>query len=226
MMNALYALNLYKTFKNRKVVNNVSLNVLKGEIVGLLGPVNAGITTTLEILAGIISPDTGKICFDNKEITNFSIFQRANLGIAYLGNKPSIFREFSVEKNILAVLEQKYIRKADQKLKMEMLIEEFELTKKRKKAGKLLSEGERRRTEIARALAINPGFVLLDEPFTGLDNQSKEIIKTSIRKMKDENLGILISDRSANETFSVVDRAYLMFEGKLLKSGTVDELRN
>lgn len=220
----LRAENLVKKYKKRTVVNHVSVAVEQGEIVGLLGPNGAGKTTSFYMIVGLIKPNEGKIFLDSEEITHLPMYRRAKLGIGYLAQEASVFRKLSVEENILAVLEMTKLPKAAQKEKMESLLEEFSLTHVRKNLGMVLSGGERRRTEIARALAVDPNFVLLDEPFAGVDPIAVEEIQGIVAQLKNKNIGILITDHNVNETLSITDRAYLMFEGKLLKAGTAEEL--
>lgn len=216
--------NLIKIYKGRKVVNNISVEVEQGEIVGLLGPNGAGKTTSFYMIVGLIKPNSGKVFLDQEEITPLPMYRRAKRGIGYLAQEASVFRKLSVEENIMAVLEMTNLPKKAQKEKMEELLEEFSLTHVRKNLGMVLSGGERRRTEIARALAVDPNFVLLDEPFAGVDPIAVEEIQTIVAKLKNKNIGILITDHNVNETLSITDRAYLMFEGKLLKAGTAEEL--
>lgn len=216
--------NLIKKYKNRLVVNDVSVNVKQGEIVGLLGPNGAGKTTSFYMIVGLIKPNTGRVYLDDEDITDLPMYQRARKGLGYLAQEASVFRELSVEDNIGAVLEMSNMPKAQQKEKIESLMEEFSLTHVRKNLGKVLSGGERRRTEIARALAVDPKFVLLDEPFAGVDPIAVEEIQTIVARLKDKNIGILITDHNVNETLSITDRAYLLFEGKILRSGTAEEL--
>jgi len=216
--------NLIKTYKKRKVVNDVSVQVEQGEIVGLLGPNGAGKTTTFYMIVGLIKPNEGNIFLEDENITHLPMFRRAKLGIGYLAQEPSVFRKLTVEENIMAVLEMTKLSKQAQKEKMESLLEEFSLTHVRKNKGQVLSGGERRRTEIARALSVDPKFVLLDEPFAGVDPIAVEEIQSIVFKLKQKNIGILITDHNVNETLSITDRAYLMFEGKLLKAGTAEEL--
>lgn len=216
--------NLIKVYKKRKVVNNVSVEVNQGEIVGLLGPNGAGKTTTFYMIVGLIKPNEGSIHLDSEDITPLPMFKRAQLGIGYLAQEPSVFRKLTVEQNIMAVLEMTKLSKTEQKEKMESLLEEFSLTHVRKNLGRVLSGGERRRTEIARALSVDPKFVLLDEPFAGVDPIAVEEIQTIVAQLKNRNIGILITDHNVQETLSITDRAYLMFEGKLLKAGTAEEL--
>ncbi|MTI21892.1 LPS export ABC transporter ATP-binding protein [Fulvivirga sp. RKSG066] len=216
--------NLVKKYKKRTVVNHVSVQVEQGEIVGLLGPNGAGKTTTFYMIVGLIKPNEGEIFLDGENITDLPMYRRAKLGIGYLAQEASVFRKLTVEENIMAVLEMRNIPKKEQKEKMEALLEEFSLTHVRKNLGVVLSGGERRRTEIARALAVDPNFVLLDEPFAGVDPIAVEEIQTIVAKLKEKNIGILITDHNVNETLSITDRAYLMFEGKLLKAGSAEDL--
>ncbi len=218
--------NLIKTYGQRTVVKNVSLSVNQGEIVGLLGPNGAGKTTTFYMVVGFIKPNEGRVYLENANITSQPMYKRARLGIGYLPQEPSVFRKLSVEDNIRAVLEMMRISKAEQASKLESLIEEFGLEKVRKNDGDTLSGGERRRTEIARALATNPSFILLDEPFAGIDPIAVEDIQTIVYKLKARNIGILITDHNVQETLSITDRAYLMYDGAILKDGTAEELAN
>jgi lipopolysaccharide export system ATP-binding protein len=222
----LRAEHLIKKYKTRTVVNDVSVEVQQGEIVGLLGPNGAGKTTSFYMIVGLIKPNEGKIFLENEEITPLPMFQRAKKGIGYLAQEASVFRKLTVEENILAVLEMRDYTKQQRKEKMEQLIEEFSLQKVRKNLGMSLSGGERRRTEIARALAVDPKFVLLDEPFAGVDPIAVEEIQTIVARLKNKNIGILITDHNVDETLSITDRAYLMVDGKLFKSGTAEELAN
>ena len=220
----LRAEHLLKIYKGRSVVNDISVQVSQGEIVGLLGPNGAGKTTSFYMIVGLVQPNSGKIFLEEQDITTLPMYKRAKLGIGYLAQEASVFRKLSVEENILAVLEMTSLTKVQQKEKMESLLEEFSLTHVRKNLGMVLSGGERRRTEIARALAVDPKFVLLDEPFAGVDPIAVEEIQTIVAKLKTKNIGILITDNNVNETLSITDRAYLMFEGRLLKAGTAEEL--
>lgn len=222
----LKAEHLVKKYKTRTVVNNVSVSVQQGEIVGLLGPNGAGKTTTFYMTVGLIKPNEGKIFLENEDITSLPMYQRAKRGIGYLAQEASVFRKLTVEENILAVLEMRDYTKQQRKEKTEQLIEEFSLQKVRKSMGMSLSGGERRRTEIARALAVDPKFVLLDEPFAGVDPIAVEEIQTIVARLKNKNIGILITDHNVDETLSITDRAYLMVDGKLFKSGTAEELAN
>ena len=216
--------NLVKKYGRRTVVNHVSINVTQGEIVGLLGPNGAGKTTTFYMTVGLITPNEGKIFLNDKDITKFPVYRRAQNGIGYLAQEASVFRKMTVEDNIRAVLEMTPLNKAEQKEKLETLIEEFSLQKVRKNYGDRLSGGERRRTEIARCLAINPKFIMLDEPFAGVDPIAVEDIQSVVHKLKAKNIGILITDHNANETLNITDRAYLLFDGKILFQGTSEEL--
>ena len=220
----LRAEHLIKKYKKRRVVNDISVSVNQGEIVGLLGPNGAGKTTTFYMIVGLIKPNEGSIFLDEENITDLAMYRRAKKGIGYLAQEASVFRKLSVEDNILAVLEMTKLSKVEQKEKMESLLEEFSLTHVRKNLGMVLSGGERRRTEIARALAVDPSFVLLDEPFAGVDPIAIEEIQTIVAQLKNKNIGILITDHNVDETLSITDRAYLMFEGNLLKAGTPEEL--
>ncbi|MCB9034817.1 MAG: LPS export ABC transporter ATP-binding protein [Chitinophagales bacterium] len=220
----LIASHLVKIYNSRKVVNDVSLEVNQGEIVGLLGPNGAGKTTSFYMTTGLVKPDSGKVYLNEQDISTMAMYKRAKLGIGYLPQENSVFRSLSVEDNIKAILEFRPISKQAQKDKLEDLLNEFGLTHIRKTKGKLLSGGERRRTEIARALASDPKFILLDEPFAGIDPIAVEDIQYIVAKLKFKNIGILITDHNVQETLSITDRAYLMFEGKLLKQGTAEEL--
>ncbi|MCU4165284.1 LPS export ABC transporter ATP-binding protein [Carboxylicivirga caseinilyticus] len=216
--------NLIKKYKNRTVVKGVSVSLEQGEIVGLLGPNGAGKTTTFYMTVGLIKPNSGKIYLNDEEITNDAVFRRAQKGIGYLAQEASVFRKLSVEDNIRSVLEMTNYSKQYQKERMEELLEEFSLTHIRKSQGIQLSGGERRRTEIARALAINPKFILLDEPFAGVDPIAVRDIQEIVAKLKFKNIGILITDHNVHETLAICDRAYLLFEGKILKAGTAEDL--
>jgi lipopolysaccharide export system ATP-binding protein len=222
----LRAENLIKRYKKRTVVNNVSVRVEQGEIVGLLGPNGAGKTTSFYMIVGLIKPNEGTIYLDEQNITDLPMYQRAKIGIGYLAQEASVFRKLTVEENIMAPLEMRDIPKKDRKEKVEKLLEEFSLTHVRKNLGMVLSGGERRRTEIARALAVDPKFVLLDEPFAGVDPIAVEEIQGIVGRLKKRNIGILITDHNVDETLSITDRAYLMVEGKLFKAGTSEELAN
>lgn len=220
----LRAENIIKTYGKRTVVKGVSFDVKQGEIVGLLGPNGAGKTTSFYMVVGFIKPTQGHVYLDSEEITDLPMYRRAQKGIGYLPQEPSVFRKLSVEDNIKAVLEMTTLSKIEQEEKLELLIDEFNLHKVRKGLGDTLSGGERRRTEIARALASNPGFILLDEPFAGIDPIAVEDIQYIVAKLKTKNIGILITDHNVQETLSITDRAYLMFEGNILKAGTAEEL--
>ncbi len=216
--------NLVKKYRQRTVVNHVSINVTQGEIVGLLGPNGAGKTTTFYMTVGLITPNEGEIFLNDLNITKYPVYKRAQNGIGYLAQEPSVFRKLSVENNIKAVLEMTNTSREYQREKLESLISEFRLQKVRKNLGDQLSGGERRRTEIARCLAINPKFIMLDEPFAGVDPIAVEDIQYIVYKLKEKNIGILITDHNAPETLSITDRAYLLFEGKILFQGTSEEL--
>ena len=220
----LIAKNIFKSYQGRNVVNDVSVEVKQGEIIGLLGPNGAGKTTTFYTIVGLIKPESGKITVDDNDITSFPMYKRAQQGIGYLAQEPSVFRKLSVEDNIRAVLELTNIDKKQQEERVEKLINEFGLQKIRKNNGDLLSGGERRRTEIARALASNPKFVLLDEPFAGVDPIAVEDIQKIVSHLKKKNIGILITDHNVQETLAITDRTYLMFEGKILKAGVPEDL--
>ena len=215
---------LIKSYRSRTVVNNVSIDVNQGEIVGLLGPNGAGKTTTFYMVVGLIKPDEGKVFLNNEDITRLPMYKRAQMGIGYLPQEASVFRKLSVEDNIKAVLEMTKLTKKEQKIKLEALLDEFNLHPVRKNNGDSISGGERRRTEIARALAVDPKFILLDEPFAGVDPIAVEDIQTVVAKLKYRNIGILITDHNVNETLSICDRAYLLIEGKIFKHGTAEEL--
>ena len=220
----LKAKGLFKSYKGRKVVNDIEIEVNQGEIVGLLGPNGAGKTTSFYMIVGLIKPDGGKISLDKDEITKLPMYLRAKKGIGYLAQEASVFRKLSIEDNIKAVLELTNLSKKDQNSKLESLLDEFNLQKIRKNRGDLLSGGERRRTEIARALATDPKFVLLDEPFAGVDPIAVEDIQKIISHLKKRNIGILITDHNVQETLAITDRTYLMFEGNILKSGKPEDL--
>ena len=215
---------LVKKYRTRTVVNHVSINVKQGEIVGLLGPNGAGKTTTFYMTVGLVTPNHGRIYLDDTEITDYPVYKRARLGIGYLAQEASIFRKMTVEDNIRAVLEMTDRPKDYQQAKTESLIEEFGLQKVRKNLGDRLSGGERRRAEIARCLAIDPKFIMLDEPFAGVDPIAVQDIQTIVARLKHKNIGILITDHNVHETLSITDRAYLLFEGKVLFQGTAEEL--
>lgn len=216
--------NLVKKYRQRTVVNHVSIDVTQGEIVGLLGPNGAGKTTTFYMTVGLVTPNEGEIFLNDLNITKYPVYKRAQNGIGYLAQEPSVFRKMSVEDNIRSVLEMTNTTKEYQKEKLESLISEFSLEKVRKNLGDQLSGGERRRTEIARCLAISPKFIMLDEPFAGVDPIAVEEIQSVVYKLKEKNIGILITDHNAPETLSITDRAYLLFEGKILFQGTSEEL--
>ena len=218
------AKNIVKSYRNRRVVDTISLDVKQGEIVGLLGPNGAGKTTSFYMIVGLVKPDEGYVYLNNEDITNQPMYRRAQIGIGYLAQEASVFRKLSVEDNILAVMEMTDLSKSEQNTKLESLLNEFGLQHIRKNQGDLLSGGERRRTEIARCLATDPKFILLDEPFAGVDPIAVEDIQQIVSKLKDKNIGILITDHNVHETLSITDRAYLLYEGKILKSGTADEL--
>ena len=216
--------NLVKKYRQRTVVNNVSINVHQGEIVGLLGPNGAGKTTTFYMTTGLVTPNEGRVFLNDVDITTLPVYRRAQLGIGYLPQEASVFRTLSVEDNIRTILEMTDLTPAEQKDRLEQLISEFHLQKVRKNLGNRLSGGERRRTEIARGLAINPRFIMLDEPFAGVDPIAVEDIQSIVYSLKSKNIGILITDHNAPETLSITDRAYLLFEGKILFQGTSEEL--
>ena len=222
----LSAVEIEKSYKGRKVVKAISVSVEQGEIVGLLGPNGAGKTTSFYMIVGLIKPQAGRILLDDIDITSFPMYKRAQNGIGYLAQEASVFRKLSVEDNILSVLQLSKLNKNQQNEKMEALLEEFGLTHIRKSRGDLLSGGERRRTEIARALATNPSFILLDEPFAGVDPLAVEDIQKIVRDLTKRNIGILITDHNVQETLAITDRTYLMFEGSILKDGKPEELAN
>lgn len=215
---------LVKTYSSRTVVNHVNIDVRQGEIVGLLGPNGAGKTTTFYMVVGLIRPDEGEVFLNDENITRLPMYQRAKMGIGYLPQEASVFRKLSVEDNIMAVLEMTSLSKREQREKLESLIAEFRLQHVRKSNGDVLSGGERRRTEIARALAVSPKFILLDEPFAGIDPIAVEDIQAVVARLKYKNIGILITDHNVTETLSICDRAYLLIEGKIFKHGTAEEL--
>ena len=218
--------NLNKKYKSRTVANNVSLQVQQGEIVGLLGPNGAGKTTSFYMIVGMVKPNSGKIFLDNTDITKEPMYRRAQLGIGYLPQEASVFRKLSIEDNLYAILEMTKLTKKEQQLKAEKLLDEFGLIHVRKNLGDQLSGGERRRTEIARALATDPKFILLDEPFAGVDPIAVEDIQHVIKKLKEKNIGILITDHNVHETLNITDRAYLLYSGSVIKSGTAEDLAN
>ena len=216
--------NLIKRYKQRTVVDNVSIQVSQGEIVGLLGPNGAGKTTSFYMIVGLVKPNEGEIYLNDEKITSLPMYKRAQSGIGYLAQEASVFRKLSVEDNIRAVLEMTKLSKEEQNRKTESLLDEFGLQRIRKSRGDLLSGGERRRTEIARALAVDPKFILLDEPFAGVDPIAVEDIQSIVSHLRDRNIGVLITDHNVHETLTIVDRAYLLFEGRILKAGTAQEL--
>mgnify|MGYP006294172989 CR=1 FL=1 len=220
----LSASNIVKKYRSRSVVKGVSFEVSQGEIVGLLGPNGAGKTTSFYMVVGLIKPNEGQVFLDNEDITRYPMYRRAQKGIGYLAQEASVFRKLTVEQNIRGVLEMTRMSKQEQHQKLEGLLDEFGLQHIRKNRGDLLSGGERRRTEIARALAVNPKFILLDEPFAGVDPIAVEDIQEIVASLKNKNIGILITDHNVQETLAITDRTYLMFEGRILKSGTAEEL--
>ena len=222
----LRAENIRKRYGKREVVKGVSFDVKQGEIVGLLGPNGAGKTTSFYMIVGLVRPNEGKVFLDDKEITTSPMYKRAQMGIGYLPQEVSVFRKLSVEDNITAILEMMPLTKAEQAARLEELLDEFSLNHVRKNLGHNLSGGEKRRTEIARALASNPSFILLDEPFAGVDPIAVEDIQQIVSKLKEKNIGILITDHNVQETLSITDRAYLLFGGSILKAGTAEELAN
>jgi len=217
---------IVKKYRQRIVVNHVSIQVEQGEIVGLLGPNGAGKTTSFYMIVGMVKPNSGKIFLDDKEITHEPMYKRAQLGVGYLPQEASVFRKLSIEDNLKAVLQMTKLTAKEQNLKVESLLDEFALHHVRKNLGDQLSGGERRRTEIARALATSPKFILLDEPFAGVDPIAVEDIQTVVRKLKEKNIGILITDHNVHETLSITDRAYLLYSGSVIKSGTAEDLAN
>ena len=222
----LYTKDLVKRYKTRTVVDHVSIEVNQGEIVGLLGPNGAGKTTTFYMIVGLIKPNEGSIFLEDQELTNEPVYKRAQKGVGYLAQEASVFRRLSVEDNIRAVLQMTNFTKEYQKERLENLIEEFRLTKVRKSLGIQLSGGERRRTEIARAVAIHPKFILLAEPFAGVDPIAVEDIQSIVATLKNKNIGVIITDHNVHETLSITDRTYLLFEGRILKAGTAEDLAN
>ena len=222
----LHTTEISKSYRGRQVVKTVSIEVNQGEIVGLLGPNGAGKTTSFYMIVGLVSPEVGKVYLDDIDITKMPMYKRAQLGIGYLPQEVSVFRKLSVEDNILAILEMTNLNKVQRKEKLEKLLEEFRLTHVRKNLGNRLSGGEKRRTEIARALATDPKFVLLDEPFAGVDPIAVEDIQSIVAELRNRNIGVLITDHNVQETLSITDRAYLLFEGSILKAGTAEELAN
>jgi lipopolysaccharide export system ATP-binding protein len=218
--------NLVKKYKSRTVANNVSVQVQQGEIVGLLGPNGAGKTTSFYMIVGMVKPNSGKIYLDDKDITQEPMYKRAQLGVGYLPQEASVFRKLSIEDNLRAVLEMTKLTKAEQAHKVESLLDEFALHHVRKNLGDQLSGGERRRTEIARALATDPKFILLDEPFAGVDPIAVEDIQSVVRKLKEKNIGILITDHNVHETLNITDRTYLLYAGEVIKSGSAEDLAN
>ena len=220
----IHTIGLVKQYGKRVVVNNVSFEVQQGEIVGLLGPKGAGKTTSFYMVVGLVKPDMGDVYLNEVNITKLPMFKRAKLGIGYLPQEASIFRKLSVQDNISSVLEMTTLTRGEQQKKLELLLDEFRLTHVRRSNGDVLSGGERRRTEIARALAVDPKFILLDEPFAGIDPIAVEDIQGIVDKLRYKNIGILITDHNVQETLSITDRAYLLFEGKILKSGSAEEL--
>lgn len=222
----LWTQDLVKKYRQRTVVKEVSVEVNQGEIIGLLGPNGAGKTTSFYMIVGLIKPNQGKVFLDDMEITQMPMYRRAQLGVGYLAQEASVFRQLSIEDNLKAVMQFTKMTKAEQKDKLESLLEEFGLQHIRKSKGIQLSGGERRRTEIARALAVSPNFILLDEPFAGVDPIAVEDIQMIVSKLKKKNIGILITDHNVHETLTIVDRAYLLFEGSILKQGTAEDLAN
>jgi lipopolysaccharide export system ATP-binding protein len=220
----LQAKNIEKTYKNRTVVKGISFEVNQGEVVGLLGPNGAGKTTSFYMVVGLINPDKGNVYLGEKDITKLAMYKRAKLGIGYLPQEASVFRDLSVEDNIMAILEFTSLNKSEQKVRLEELLSEFGLQHVRKSKGSVLSGGERRRTEIARGLATSPKFILLDEPFAGIDPIAVEDIQKIIVKLKRKDIGVLITDHNVQETLSITDRAYLLFEGNIIKMGSAEDL--
>lgn len=216
--------NLKKIYGRKEVVKEVSLNIKRGEVVGLLGPNGAGKTTSFYMITGMIRPNKGKIYFDDQDITNIPMYKRARMGMGYLAQEPSIFTKLSVEDNLRLVLEITDLNKVDQRKRLEELLEEFSIGHIRESKAMMLSGGERRRTEIARSLIMNPDFILLDEPFAGIDPIAVEDIQNIVQTLKNKGIGILITDHNVRETLSITDRAYLLYDGRVLKHGTIDEL--
>ena len=223
---SIVATGLVKEYNQQRVVNEVDLTVDRGEIVGLLGPNGAGKTTTFYMVVGLVKLDSGKICLDGKDITNLPVFQRARRGIGYLSQEPSVFRKMTVQNNILAILQARNLSREEVQQKLEELLEEFDISHLRNRMGYQLSGGERRRVEIARSLATDPSFILLDEPFAGVDPIAVNDIQNIITYLKERGLGVLITDHSVRETLSITDRAYIMHEGRILLSGSYDEVAN
>ena len=223
---SIVATGLVKEYNKQRVVNEVDLTVDRGEIVGLLGPNGAGKTTTFYMVVGLVKPDSGKICLDGKDITNLPVFQRARRGIGYLSQEPSVFRKMTVQNNILAIFQARNLSREEVQQKLEELLEEFDISHLRNRMGYQLSGGERRRVEIARSLATDPSFILLDEPFAGVDPIAVNDIQNIITYLKERGLGVLITDHSVRETLSITDRAYIMHEGRILLSGSSDEVAN
>ncbi len=218
--------NLVKRYKKRAVVNNVSVDVRQGEVVGLLGPNGAGKTTTFYMIVGMVSPDDGKVYLDDAEITNIAMYKRARMGLGYLPQEASVFRKMTVEENLMAVLQMMDVNHSDRKRRCEELMNDFSITQIARSKGYMLSGGERRRTEIARSLATEPKFILLDEPFAGIDPIAVEEIMRIVAGLKQRGIGVLVTDHNVHETLSITDRAYLLFEGKILMSGTAETLAN
>lgn len=218
--------NLFKSYRKRTVVSNVSIDVTQGEVVGLLGPNGAGKTTTFYMTVGMVNPDSGKVYLDDLEITKLAMYKRARMGLGYLPQEASIFRKMTVEENLLAVLQMMEMTAAERKQRCEELMNDFSITHIARSKGYMLSGGERRRTEIARTLATDPKFILLDEPFAGIDPIAVEEIMKIVARLKERNIGVLVTDHNVHETLSITDRAYLLFEGKILKAGTAEFLAN
>ncbi|GAB1429835.1 LPS export ABC transporter ATP-binding protein [Ignavibacteria bacterium] len=225
-ISAITAEHLQKRYKQRTVVNDVSLSVKQGEVVGLLGPNGAGKTTSFYMIVGMVKPTKGSVKLDGADITGKAMYRRARLGLSYLPQEPSIFRKLSVENNIKAILQLQKLRRAERKERLEQLLEDFRITRIRKSMGYMLSGGERRRCEIARAIAANPKFILLDEPFAGIDPITVEEIMTLVRKLKDRGIGVLITDHNVHETLSITDRAYILIDGNIFCSGTAEDISN